>query len=81
MEVDTTVTIKLEKGKEIKLSLEEARELYSKLSDVCGKSPYYTYPIYPEPVYPINPTITFDTTTGANPDIYKTTCSNDKKLT
>lgn len=40
------------KGKEVKLSPDEAEKLYLDLDKIFGKNPYPIYPYYPYPYYP-----------------------------
>ena len=53
MNVKLEVTIKLEKGKEIKLDSKDAEALYLKLKEIYEKSIVYTHPyVYPWTYYP-----------------------------
>jgi hypothetical protein len=63
MKIDVEVKIKLEKGKQISLKNQDARELYEKLKEIYEKKEINWYPYYPT-TYPTYPTVTYKTTSG-----------------
>jgi hypothetical protein len=51
MDIKVNIKIKMEKGKEINLNSDEAKELYYKLKDLYEKQPVTVYPYNPSYPY------------------------------
>ncbi len=69
-----TLEIELDENKKIKLSEEEAKNLYEVLKDFFNDQEYKLYPWYPiSPTYPNEPIITYYDTNGNEIKIGSTT--------